>query len=44
MTVFDEFIPVGDKKNKHLITVFENYSIGLKTSVTLGVTTVRKKS
>jgi len=28
---FDEFIPIGDKKNKHLITVFENYSIGLKT-------------
>ena len=28
---FDEFIPVGDKRNKHSITVFKNYSNGLKT-------------
>ena len=28
---FDKFIPVGDKRNKHLVTIFFNYSNGLKT-------------
>ena len=28
---FDEFIPIGNKKDKSLITVFQNYSRGLAT-------------
>ena len=28
---FEEFIPLGDKKNKHSTTVFENYSGGVST-------------
>ena len=28
---FDEFIPIGNKKDKSLITVFQNYSGGLST-------------
>ena len=29
---FDEFISIGDKKNKASFTIFENYSSGLKTN------------
>lgn len=29
---FDEFISIGDKKNKAAITIFENYSPGLQTN------------